>query len=68
MSRERAKAVLRADAILVASVVALLGSLVGSCSEYTLRNFCLCSGCPFSVGYSEGSAMTGTAALVLQSA
>ena len=39
-SRELARAVWRADAIIVASLVSLPGSLFCSCSAYTLRNFC----------------------------
>ena len=44
-SRELARAVVRADAIIVASLVSLPGSLFGCCSACTLRNFCLWSGC-----------------------
>ena len=44
-SRELARAVLRADAILVASLVSLPGSrFFCCCSGYTLRNFLVSSG------------------------
>ena len=63
-SRELARAVLRADAVLVASLMSLPGSLFCSCSAYTLRIFCSFLVVFFSVGCGEGSAMTGTAALL----